>query len=242
MNKKELTKLVSAFMLGDGCLRIWNNRPNLPAAYYLSQVDKHEEYVKWQQSVIEEITGTTLRHYPASEAEGINRQGYFRLESKSHPMLQTLRDRWYHDGRKTISLHDLKLMDWQMMAIWYMDDGYILNSENKYHKDNVYLCTDNFTEAEVTLLQKIIYSSLGVAMNIRQRGRKKDGTRIYRLMANKDQALKFLDGVRPYIFESFSYKVRTGNPAPAGDDIVCSFQEWEETGGDYQSHCIIYSE
>lgn len=235
MNKKELTKLISAFMLGDGCLRIWNNRPNLPAAYYLSQVDKHEKYVKWQQSVIEEITSTTLRHYPPAVTDGVNRQGYYRLESKSHPMLQTIRERWYHDGRKTISLHDLKLMDWQMMAIWYMDDGYILNSENKYHNNCVYLCTDCFTEAEVVFLQKIIYSTLGVAMNIRQRGRKKDGTRIFRLMANKEQALKFLDGVRPHIFKSFEYKVRTENPSKEGGDIVCSTQECVESARDEQT-------
>lgn len=228
MNQKELTKLVSAFMLGDGCLRVWNNRPNLNAAYYFSQVDKHEEYVKWQKSVIENITSTTLRHYPAEERNGINRQGHFKLESKPHPFLQTLRERWYHDGRKTVSSHDLKLMDWQMIALWYMDDGYILNSENKYHDGDVYLCTDCFSEAEVILLQKAVYSSVGVAMNVRQRGRKKDGTRIYRLMANKAQAIKFLDGVRPYIFESFKYKIRTESPAVAGDDIVCSVQECAE--------------
>lgn len=242
MNQKELTKLVSAFMLGDGCLRVWKDRPKLPAGYNLSQVDVHEDYVKWQQSVLEEVTSTTLHHYEASVRDGVSRQGHFKLATKGHPFFQTLRDRWYHDGRKTISLHDLKLMDWQMMAIWYMDDGYILNSDNKYHDGHVYLSTDCFTEAEVVMLQKIIYSSLGVAMDIRQRGRKKDGTRIYRLTAKNAQAEKFLDGVRPYIFESFNYKIRTGNPAEAGGDIVCSSQECEEAGGNDQPHCKEYNE
>lgn len=222
MNKKELTKLVSAFMLGDGCLRVWSNRPNLPAGYSLSQVDKHEEYVKWQQSILENITSTTLSHYQPEIKDGVSRQGYYKLATKSHPFFQTLRDRWYHNGRKTISLHDLKLMDWEMMAIWYMDDGYILNTENKYHNGHVYLCTDNYTEAEVVMLQKVIYDALGVAMSIRQRGRKKDGTRIYRLTAKNIQAEKFIEGVRPYIFKSFEYKVRTENPLPKGDEIVCS--------------------
>jgi hypothetical protein len=222
-------------VLGDGGLRIWKNRPNLPAGYSLSQIDKHEEYVKWQQSILENITGTTLHHYPPSVKDGVNRQGYFKLATKGHPFFQTLRDRWYHTGRKTISLHDLSLMDWQMMAIWYMDDGYILKSDNKYHDGHVYLCTDNFTEAEVVMLQKIIYSSLGVAMDIRQRGRKKDGTRIYRLTAKNAQARKFLDGVTPFIFESFKYKVRTGNPFIEGDDIVCSAQECAEAARNEQS-------
>lgn len=236
MNKQELTKLISAFMLGDGCLRKWNARPNLPAAYYLSQVDRHKDYVEWQQSVLEQLTGTTLRHYDASLKDGVNRQGYYRLESKPHPFLETIRERWYHDGRKTISLHDLKQLDWQMLAIWYMDDGYKLVSSNKYHHGNVFLCTDCFTEAEVTLLQKIIYTNLGVAMDIRQRGTKKDGTRIYRLVARNAQAEKFIEGVTPFIFESFSYKIRTESPAVAGGDIVCSSQECEEAGGNDQSH------
>ena len=67
-------------------------------------------------------------------------------------------------------------------------------------------------------------------MDISQRGRKKDGTRIYRLVAKRLQAEKFLDGVRPFIFESFNYKVRTGNPSQEGGDIVCSSQECEESG------------
>lgn len=236
MNRKELTKLVSAFMLGDGCLRVWANRENLPAGYSFSQVDKHEDYVKWQQSVIEELTSTTLHHYPPEVRDGVSRQGHYKLASKSHPFFQTLRDRWYHDGRKTVSLHDIKLMDWQMAAIWYMDDGYILNSSNKGHDGHIYLCTDCFSEAEVVLLQKCVYSNLGVAMDIRQRGKKKDGTRIYRLTAKGKQAQKFMDGVSPYMFESFKYKIRTVSPTNVGGDIVCPSQECEESVGNEQTN------
>lgn len=234
MNKKELTKLVSAFLLGDGFLRVWKDR-KLPAGYGLSQVDRHEQYVKWQQSILEEITSTTLHHYDASSKDGINRQGYFKLATKSHPFFQTLRDRWYINGRKTISSHDLRLMDWEMLAIWYMDDGYLLNSENKYHNNNVYLCTDCFSEAEVILLQKVIYSSVGVAMDIRQRGKRKDGSKIYRLCARNEQASKFLEGIKPFVFKSFSYKIRTTNPEQSGGDIVCSTRELVESNGNIKT-------
>jgi len=229
MNKKELTKIISAFMLGDGCLRIWNNRPGLNAAYSLSQTDDHKDYVEYQASIIEQVTSVKTYHYEASEKDGVKRKGFYKLESKSHPFFQTLRERWYHDGRKTISLHDLKQFDFEMLAIWYMDDGYILKIENKYHKGNVFLCTDCYTEAEVILLQKIIYSSTGVAMDIRKRGKKKDGTQIYRLVARNEQAIKFIEGVRPYIFPSFEYKIRTENSdLKSDDDIVCSLQECKE--------------
>lgn len=230
MDKKELTKLVSSFLLGDGCLRVWKDRPNMKPAYFLSQVDKHEEYVKWQAEVIGEICPVTIRHYPPSIRDGVSRQGHFKLESKQHPFFETLRERWYHNGKKTVSLHDMKQLDWQMAAIWFMDDGYTLNSSHKGHDGNVFLCTDCFSEAEVLFLQKAVYSSLGVAMDIRKRGTTKDGSRIYRLMARNAQADKFLEGVRPYIFPSFNYKLRTKGPELSGDDIVCSTEESVEGG------------
>lgn len=222
MDKKLLTKYISAFMLGDGSLRIFNNGGK-NAAYSFSQVDKHKEYVEFQESILSHITGVTVRHYDPSCKDGINRQGYYRLESKCHPFLTSIYERWYSNGRKTISLHDLKQFDWETAAIWYMDDGYILNSPFPSHNGNVFLCTDCFSEAEVTMLQKIIFKSLGVSFDIIKRGHRKDGTRIYRLRAKHGtQATKFLEGVAPFIFESFKYKLRTENPTEVGGDIVCS--------------------
>jgi len=223
MDKKLLTKYISAFMLGDGCLRIFKNGGK-NAAYSFSQVDKHKEYTDFQDKIISQVTGVTVRHYDPSCKDGINRQGYYKLESRCHPFLTTIYSRWYNNGRKTISLHDLKQFDWETAAIWYMDDGYILNSSLPSHNGNVFLCTDGFSEAEVTMLQKIIFKSLGVSFDVIKRGYKKDGTRIYRLRAKHgEQATTFLNGVSPFIFESFKYKLRTENPTnKVGDDIVCT--------------------
>ena len=215
-------------MLVDGCLRIWNQRPNLNAAYSLSQIADHEDYVNYQKEILEEITSVSLKKYDAFVKDGVSKKSFYKLETKPHPFFQTLRERWYHNGKKTISLHDLKQFDFEMLAIWYMDDGYILRTENKYHKGNIYLCTDNYTEAEVVLLQKIIYNNTSVAMDIRKRGKKKDGTQIYRLIARNEQASKFIEGVKHYIQPSFKYKLHTENSEKSDDDIVCSLQECKE--------------
>lgn len=228
MNKKETIKLISAFLLGDGCIRIWKNRPNL-AAYSLSQIDDHKEYVEWQKEIIENVTSVTLRHYDASLKEGINRKGFYKLESKSHSLFKVLRRRWYCNGRKTISLHDLQDFDFQSLAIWFMDDGYIIKSQNKYHNGNLFLCTDNYTECEIIMLQKIIYNNLGIAMDVRQRGKRKDGGFIYRLVARNEQANKFIEGITPFMFPSFLYKLRTESPnLKLGDEIVCSLEGSKE--------------
>lgn len=231
MDKKLVMKYLSAFMLGDGCLRMFKGGIN--AAYSFGQIDKHEEYTLFQKSIIEQVTGSTLRHYASKQSnDGVNHQAYFKLESRCHPTFTTLRERWYSDGRKTISLHDLKQFDWEMMAIWYMDDGYILNSSYKGHDGNVFLCTDNFNEVEVTMLQKIIFTSLGISMDIIKRGHKKDGTRIFRLRVKHGrQAEAFCAGVKPFMFDSFKYKLRMKDPEISGGDIVCSSGKLEEVSG-----------
>lgn len=205
-SKKELTRLVTAFLLGDGCLRTWKNVKN--AAYSFSQIAIHEDYIAFQESILHELT-RVKRHAAECKTDknNVNHQACVKLETLSHPFYTTLRERIYFDGRKTVSTHDLLLFDWQTAAIWYMDDGYRLKSEDTTQRGNVFLCTDNYNHAEIILLQKVLYEKLSIPFNVRKRGYKKDGTQIYRLVATKDNANKFIDGIQPYIFPSFEYKL-----------------------------------
>lgn len=206
MNNKELTRLISAMVIGDGYLRRWNGVKN--AGYSFAQIATHEDYVDYQLNILENITSVNKRFKDAYvDKSGVNHQSKYTLETKSHPFYQTLWERMYFDGRKTISTHDLELFDWESAAIWFMDDGYRLKSEDKAQRGNVFLCTDNYNHAEVILLQKVLYNKLQIPFNIRKRGLKKDGTQIYRLVATKDNADNFIDGVSKFILPSFEYKL-----------------------------------
>lgn len=228
MKDKELTRLIHAFTLGDGGLRKWKGVRN--AGYNMKQLAVHEDYVNFQKSIFESFVGTkVLFQEEKVTSDGVTHQAHFCLWTKSHPKLTTLYDRIYFDGRKSVSTHDLLLLDWQATAIWYMDDGYRIKSDNKYHKGNVFLCTDNYTHAEVILLQKALYENLHIPFNIRRRGYKKDGTITYRLVANKENADAFCEGVSKYIFPSFEYKLYSERLTPEkGDDIVCTSVEADE--------------
>lgn len=206
MNKKELIKIVSSMILGDGCLRVWRDVKN--AGYNFSQISIHMDYILWQKEILSNICSVKIYEYEEStDSKNIHRQKYCKLETLSHPFFTTLRSRLYFSGRKTVSPHDLKLFDAQSAAIWYMDDGYILRSEDKSQRGNVFLCTDHYTHAEVILLQKVLYEKLNIPFNIRKRGTKKDGSQIYRLVATKNNAEKFTEIIRPFIFKSFEYKL-----------------------------------
>ena len=225
MNKKELTRLISAMLLGDGGLC----KPKLGknAYYAFTQITKHQDYIDWQVSVLSELTSVNFTLYKENtDEQGVHRQEKVRIYTKIHPFYTDLYNRTYFDGRKSVSTHDLELLDWQCAAIWYMDDGYRLASNKGYSTDgNVFLCTDNFTHAEVMLLQKVLYSKLSIPFNIRRRGYKKDGTIIYRLVVTRDNADRFIDGIRPYIFPSFEYKLDSerkllDTECVSGNDIV----------------------
>lgn len=206
MNKKELTKIISSFVIGDGCLRVWRNVKN--AGYSFAQISEHMDYIIFQKEVLEKITKTTLREYEEStDNSGIHRKKFCKLETVSHPFFTTLRERMYFNGRKTVSIHDLKLFDAQSAAIWYMDDGYILRSEDKSQRGNVFLCTDHYNQVEVIELQRVIYEKLNIPFNIRKRGSRKDGGQIYRLVATRDNAKKFIEVISSYVFPSFYYKL-----------------------------------
>lgn len=206
MNKREMTKLVSAMVLGDGCLRNWKGVKN--SAYNFSQIEEHYDYVQWQQLKLSEICETKIRRYEKmTDKNGVNHKSYYKLETLSNPFFTTLRSRMYFNNRKTVSIHDLKLFDKQSACIWYMDDGYILRSTDTSQRGSVFLCTDNYNHAEVIILQKVLYEKLGIPFNIRKRGtRKTDGGQIFRLVATKDNAKRFLEKIYPFSFKSFEYK------------------------------------
>lgn len=205
-NNKELTRLIHAMTLGDGSIRRWKDVKN--AGYSFGQISIHNDYVDFQHEILECLTKVNRYEIEAKiDKNGVNHQKVTKLETRSHPFYTTLYERIYFDGRKSVSTHDLELLDFQSAAIWFMDDGYRLKSEDTTQRGNVFLCTDNYTHAEVILLQKAVYQKLDIAFNIRKRGRKKDGTQIYRLVATKDNAQRFIDGVATYIFPSFEYKL-----------------------------------
>lgn len=204
MDSKEFTKLIFAFTLGDGFI---TRKGSTNAAYKLNQLSTHKEYVEWQASILEKKTRVHIKIVPAHN-DGYNHKEQLRLSTMSHPFYTTMHDRVYFRGRKTVSAHDLKLLDFQCMAVWYMDDGYISRSNNRTNGDMA-LCTDNFSYPEVVMLQKAIYEKLEIPFNIRRRPNKSG--LVYRLVCTRKNTEKLITGIKQYVFPSFEYKIHTNS-------------------------------
>jgi hypothetical protein len=217
IDPKVLTKYVFAFLLGDGMLSK-QERTNENYHYRVHQIIDHVDYVEWQANILSSLTKVRLYHIHYPDPRGWNTKAQISLRTNQTPFYTTLRERIYLNGIKRISPHDLKLLDAEALAIWYMDDGYINKEGNLFR---VKLCTENYTFGDISLVQKVIYETTGISFSLQMR-KLKNGYG-HRLCASKDHAKRFIELVEPYILPSFLYKVdtsRTNSAVEETDDEI----------------------
>lgn len=236
METKDFTKKIWAFTLGDGGLsttksynlveerkheRSWYNREK-NSHYYLKQREDHKDYIDWQANYLEQLTSVRVQYNePYVDKRGYAIKGQYELHTKTHPIYTTLRNRIYLNGVKCVSEHDLHLLDWECMAIFYMDDGWI---DVQHFSTGPYIrlaiASHNYTYGDQLMLKEAIKEKLGIEFNI-QKHLQKSGEYKFYLKTKKDHAKRFLDGIAKFIVPSYEYKLFSAQVAPEkGDDIV----------------------
>ena len=204
MDKKELTKLVSYFIMGDGGAYVEKQN----AKFIMNMKKENKDYIDWVDSVLSEFTGTRQYQRKDYNTDGCVRKEQIRLESRCHPFITTIRDRIYTDSYKGIDPHALKLLDWEAMAILYMCDGCLHEDKPNERKGlvnsswNLTLNMKRLSYGDQLLLKESIRDTLGVEFNINRHGK------YYYLRLRSRDVEKFCIGVKPYMKNSFSYKIR----------------------------------
>lgn len=220
MNKKELVKLLSYIVMGDGGVYLGVKSKN--AYFAMNMVVDNKDFILWCKSIVEEVTSCSI----SKVDKGENRRLQYTIRSKSHPLFTTLRDRIYVDKYKSIDVHALKLLDFEALAILYMCDG----SLHSYKRENigmkkfshdVTLNLKRLSYGDLFLLKKALKDKLDLEWNIN-----KQGKYFYLRLRSKDID-KFMAGISKYVFNSFGYKVLNGYPLRGGE-IVCPSQRCEE--------------
>lgn len=220
---KDFTKKVWAFTLGDGALsnlkrtprdgsRNVKGRKDKNSYYYLRQIETHKDYIDWQAEILSDLTKvTTSYENPYTDSRGYNCKGKYKLSTMVHPFYTKLRERIYLNGIKAIDPHYLKLLDWEALAILFMDDGW---TEIQRNKSGTYIrigiSTHNYTYGDNYLLSKAIVEKVGVHFDVK-RHKQKSGTYLWYLRTSKDNALRFIEGIYKFVLPSFSYKVNLSN-------------------------------
>lgn len=207
MNKKQLMKLISAFVMGDGSLEKHGKNSRISISHSINNLD----YLNWKKRVLEQVTN-------CSEYDRIiknkNHSPNRVIRSKTHPLYEKIRNRMYLHNKKVLDPHYLKLLDFEVLAILIQDDGSSSSTNGKL--TNLYIHTNSYSYAENLLLKKTIENNLGLMFNIvMNKG-------YYELrLRNKDYP-KLYVGCKPYIFKSFEYKfpVPTLNSSIKLDDEI----------------------
>lgn len=210
-DNKQATKIIAASLLGDGNIHRENGTKN--GRFMLTQIPIHKDHVEYVAQFLEPIT--RLRRYEESSQNKVvmgkysYSNGRYSIISMNHPFYTHIYNRWYGTGRKAIDPHYLTLLDFEMLAIWYMQDG-SLGVRNKTVYRYPLFCTDNFSLAEVELLRRAIIEKIGVITNVRKE-RKKSGEYYYRLVVSQKSICGFINGIEKYIQPSFQYKLEIDN-------------------------------
>jgi hypothetical protein len=216
MNRKELIKYISAFAMGDAW--VGKGAHQKTCRMQISHVTDNQDYLDYKADILSNLTRV---HMSTVDKDG-NRRLQGVLRTMAHPIYNQIRDRLYFGNYKSVDPHYLKLLDWEMLAILFMDDGNISNKERKMPCYKLNLCRLSYGDYD--LLRRALKERLGLIFNIYKHKDK------YVLGLLGKQATMFEDNVSKYILPSFRYKLRDERQAPEmGGDIVCSVQECIET-------------
>lgn len=205
-DKKQLIKLISYIVMGDGGLYITKNSRN--AKFMMNMVEDNRDYVEFCSEVLGNLTRTSIKDRPDYNTDGYKRRPQVRLESGNHPALTKIRDRVYTGKYKGIDPHALKLLDWEALAILYMCDGSFVTDHPCEKKGlispsyNVTLNMKRLSYGDLFILKKALKEKLDLEWNINRQGKYH-----YLRLRTKDVD-KFMAGVAPFIFPSFQRKLK----------------------------------
>jgi hypothetical protein len=219
MDEKLKIKYIAAFLYGDGYI----GRHGTECRFQANNIKANLDYILWRKEILENITPVSLSEIKDTRP---NRQTILRTVSRTHPIYSRVHERMYLQGKKVIDPHYLKLLDWETLAIWYMDDGNLRLVKQDY-KENHYVCpvpniaTMCFSYAENLLVKQAIKERLGIEFNINKHSINKQGERTYILVLARSSFDTFVNGVKEFIKPSFLYKINPNDkPYFVGEDIV----------------------
>lgn len=162
----EQVEIIEGLLLGDGCVQYSSDSSVFPRlTINRSEIDL--EYVRWQFEKLRCLYSNEpkLRKVPDYRIGKIyNSVG---LISRTAPVFEYFRERWYPNGKKTIP-KDLFLTP-LIMAIWYCDDGHMRFANKTKGSTILKLSTDGFNGEDVRFLQQVLeeryHSKVGIYRN-----------------------------------------------------------------------------
>jgi len=203
-------------ILGDGSLAsspVENGNYGLDVKHGLKQ----ERYCLWKASLLGKLI--TKIDYP---------QDRIRFRTKKHKIITEIANRFIINGRKSIDYESISGCGPMCFVIWYMDDGSLLpyrtSKKGTIRKPEIRFSTNCFTENENLVLREILEKKLNIKTTrcswiskICFNKRLLIPKRAYGIRLYGDNAIKFLNYIKPYVDlekSGMGYKFNTSLRGP----------------------------
>ena len=198
---KDLSKLLYSFSMFDGCLIQQTETRN--ASLIVNMLEENQDYIQAVEHTLTELDiGCTITRPAIYVKDGHMRKQQLRLHSAAHPIFTQMRNRIYIEGRKVVDPHMLTMLDAEMLAIAFMADGSRhVDKRWENAKPNYRLHLNNLSYGDLMLFKEAVKRSLDLEVNLRKKGDR------YDLGVPTAQSEVFEGIVKPFIFESFKYKL-----------------------------------
>ena len=193
---KEIRKIMLAYALGDGHIRLQGKYCSLRVAHSTKQSD----YLEWKLSKI--------RSFCTSGSVLFENSGYagIKFTSKSYKFLRLYNKTLYKDKEKVITPKHLKSVGDIGLAILYMDDGSLYVKKTTKGVPHAYEMVISLyfkKEQQVMDIIHFIKQTYGVIFTVkRNKGR-------FSIRCGTKEARKFIEIVKPFVSQvpSLRYKI-----------------------------------
>lgn len=182
LSKNQLSVVLGS-ILGDAYIY-----PQGKICFEQSSVQK--EYLFWKYKVLASVAYPKVSKVARLDKRTQTQTTSYRFFLRQ--FFRPLRDLFYVDNHKTIPTCLTKRFNPLVLAVWYMDDGY-LDQNN-----SVLLMTDSFSSNDTFLLVQMLYANLAIESYITNKNR---------IRIKRDSLDNFFQLVEPWIHPSLRYKL-----------------------------------
>jgi len=153
--------------------------------------DKQKDYLIWKYKKLCNVVSTSVLMAQRSKKQDPSKKTIsYRFWSKQY--FHSWRNLFYPNGKKSVPKGIKEALSPLVMAVWYMDDGYLRP------KKGCCLSTDSFSKEEVATIQKALMEKYDLRASIVSRNRLNIG-----VIASQ----KFFRMINPFVISSMRYKL-----------------------------------
>lgn len=193
----DIEQFIRGSLLGDGCIaKLGKNSKNNRISFGHSE--KQLCYLNWKQNYLDkfDMSGKITKVTAVSKRYKTGQCISYHFKSRSNPIFTKYRSLYYPNNIKKLDRQDIVNINELGLAIWFMDDGYILRSNNK--NSCLIICTTSFTREDTEFLIELLRNKWNVKCSYYS---SEKGIRI-----SVSDSPKFLKLIEPYKIDCLDYK------------------------------------